>query len=151
MFYHPDGGNIRTLHTAVVVQEAKALATAWAESDGGTGGAPAVVFCGDLNSDLNDDEGVCGAPRAIKRWPYRCDGDTLVRRLRPRGQPNAGAIQMLAEGRLSASHWEWAARANFDWDANDRGASVVGEGVHGAARNVDEAARGGDEVLLSAL
>eukprot|EP00191_Tetraselmis_sp_GSL018_P015737 CAMPEP_0177586746 /NCGR_PEP_ID=MMETSP0419_2-20121207/5243_1 /TAXON_ID=582737 /ORGANISM="Tetraselmis sp., Strain GSL018" /LENGTH=772 /DNA_ID=CAMNT_0019076671 /DNA_START=285 /DNA_END=2601 /DNA_ORIENTATION=+ len=96
LFFHPDAGHIRTLHTAALVKEAAGFASEFAGKGGG--GQPALVLCGDLNSDLNDEEGVCGA------------------------------VQMLVEGRLSANHWEWSARAGFDWDRNKRAGAADSEG-----------------------
>ena len=57
LFYHPYAPHIRTMHTAAILEEA---ADTMARLGGGAAGAlaagppPALIFCGDLNSDLND-------------------------------------------------------------------------------------------------
>jgi 2',5'-phosphodiesterase len=51
LFFHPQAPHIRTLHVAAMLAEAHALAESAAADLGST---PALLFCGDLNSDLND-------------------------------------------------------------------------------------------------
>ena len=51
LFFHPRAPHIRTLHVAAMLAEARALADSAAPE---LPQAPALLFCGDLNSDLND-------------------------------------------------------------------------------------------------
>ena len=51
LFFHPQAPHIRTLHVAAMLAEARALAESAAPE---LPQAPALLFCGDLNSDLND-------------------------------------------------------------------------------------------------
>lgn len=55
LFFHPRASHLRTLHTAAILGEAKAMVHAatlsWPKSLGGS--PPAVLFCGDLNSGHN--------------------------------------------------------------------------------------------------
>ena len=51
LFFHPRAPHIRTLHVAAMLAEARALADSAAPELPRT---PALLFCGDLNSDLND-------------------------------------------------------------------------------------------------
>ncbi|MEW5308605.1 MAG: hypothetical protein WDW38_000550 [Sanguina aurantia] len=66
LFFHPYAPHIRTLHTAAILHEAALLLQEAASSMGPEVAAlllsqpPSIVFCGDLNSDLND-----GVPGAI--------------------------------------------------------------------------------------
>lgn len=59
LFFHPYAPHIRTLHTAAILHEAALLLQEAASSLGPEVAAlllsrpPSVVFCGDLNSDLN--------------------------------------------------------------------------------------------------
>jgi 2',5'-phosphodiesterase len=57
LFFHYAAPHIRTMHTWAILQEAAELARAKTNN----GLTPALVFCGDLNSDLND-----GIPGAIQ-------------------------------------------------------------------------------------
>lgn len=61
LFFHPRAPHIRTLHTAALLAEASALIERAAPSQQLRGQRPALLFCGDLNSDMND--GISGAPR----------------------------------------------------------------------------------------
>ena len=49
LFYHPYAPHIRTMHTAAILEEACAEVEKLRLQP-----PPAMVFCGDLNSDLND-------------------------------------------------------------------------------------------------
>ena len=51
LFFHPQAPHIRSLHVAAMLAEAHALAESAAEE---LGRAPSLLFCGDLNSDIND-------------------------------------------------------------------------------------------------
>lgn len=51
LFFHRNASHIRTMHVGAIIMESFELA---AEHDATAAGLPAVVFCGDLNSDLND-------------------------------------------------------------------------------------------------
>eukprot|EP00955_Chlamydomonas_euryale_P073835 361860-Chlamydomonas_euryale.AAC.4 len=55
LFYHPYAPHIRTMHTAAILEEAVALLGRL-----GCSPSPAMLFVGDLNSDLND--GIPGDP-----------------------------------------------------------------------------------------
>jgi 2',5'-phosphodiesterase len=57
LFFHPRASHIRTLHAAAMLAEAAALMRAARPR---LARAPSLLFCGDLNSDLND--GVAGTP-----------------------------------------------------------------------------------------
>ncbi len=76
LFFHPYAPHIRTMHTAAILEEAAAFLQQAAEDPrvgAALGGSrPTVLFCGDLNSDLND-----GIPGAFHRD---------VARLRPHGR-----------------------------------------------------------------
>lgn len=50
LFFHPYAPHIRTMHTAAILQEANLVM----ERTLGEGAPAAMLFCGDLNSDLND-------------------------------------------------------------------------------------------------
>ena len=54
LFFHPRAPHIRTLHTAALLAEAGALIDEVAGAAALRGRRPALLFCGDLNSDLND-------------------------------------------------------------------------------------------------
>jgi 2',5'-phosphodiesterase len=75
LFYHARAPHVRSLHVWAMLQEAAELAAA-ARSDAALaaacrGARPALVFCGDLNSDIND--GVPGAVELLRagRLPAR--------------------------------------------------------------------------------
>lgn len=51
LFFHPKASHIRTLHVAAMLAEAHALMQ---EAAAQLGRPPALLFCGDLNSDKND-------------------------------------------------------------------------------------------------
>ena len=51
LFFHPKASHIRTLHAAAMVAEAHAIMQEFGRQLGRT---PALLFCGDLNSDKND-------------------------------------------------------------------------------------------------
>ncbi len=51
LFFHPKASHIRTLHAAAMLAEAHALMQEVGQQLGQT---PALLFCGDLNSDKND-------------------------------------------------------------------------------------------------
>lgn len=72
LFFHHDASHIRTMHVAAILREAEALAKghateAAAAAAGAAAAAPqalqraAMLFCGDLNSDVND-----GTPGAVQ-------------------------------------------------------------------------------------
>lgn len=63
LFFHPRAPHIRTLHTAALLAEAGALIDEVAGSPALHGRRPALLFCGDLNSDLND-----GVPGGDFTW-----------------------------------------------------------------------------------
>lgn len=52
LFFHPNAPHIRTIHTAAMLAEADRLLQE--VGPGPQGARPALLFCGDLNSDLND-------------------------------------------------------------------------------------------------
>lgn len=57
LFFHPRAPHIRSIHVAVMLAEAHALMEQCAAQQGLNGHQqqqPALLFCGDLNSDLND-------------------------------------------------------------------------------------------------
>ena len=62
LFFHPNAPHIRTLHVAAMLAEAHALAESVAAELGQT---PALLFCGDFNSDMND--GMPGEAAAFLR------------------------------------------------------------------------------------
>jgi 2',5'-phosphodiesterase len=75
LFYHARAPHVRSLHVWAMLQEAAELAAA-AQSDPALaaacrGARPALVFCGDLNSDIND--GIPGAVELLRagRLPAR--------------------------------------------------------------------------------
>lgn len=77
LFFHPYAPHIRTMHTAAILEEAAAFLQQAAEDPrvgAALGGSrPTVLFCGDLNSDLND--GIPGA--LIAAWSIQdCVGVT---------------------------------------------------------------------------
>lgn len=156
LFFHPYAPHIRAMHTAAILEEAHAVVGAWCSGGNGCGGAggqaqaqgqgqaqgqrqrPALLFCGDLNSDLNDGvPGVCvrgrgrgGAERAREseqaRAQHACpcsQGGTAFRVHVPgRGCPRAaaavaatGVIELLQTGALPADHWDWFMGAEFRW------------------------------------
>lgn len=51
LFFHPKASHIRTLHAAAMLAEAHAIMQ---ETGRQLGRTPALLFCGDLNSDRND-------------------------------------------------------------------------------------------------
>lgn len=61
LFFHPRASHIRTLHTAALLDEVAAFASQQQQQGGEE---PALLFCGDLNSDLND-----GLPGPSRRVP----------------------------------------------------------------------------------
>ena len=61
LFFHPQAPHIRSLHVAAMLAEAHALAASAAEELGRT---PTLLFCGDLNSDIND-----GMPGGVTELP----------------------------------------------------------------------------------
>lgn len=63
LFFHPRAPHIRTMHTAALLAEASALIDGAAPAQQLRGQRPALLFCGDLNSDMND--GISGAPGAV--------------------------------------------------------------------------------------
>ena len=64
LFYHPRANHLRTIHTAVMMAEAKAAIDQVTSSEQHSallrGKTPSLIFCGDLNSGLN--KGVPGLP-----------------------------------------------------------------------------------------
>lgn len=61
LFYHARAPHIRTMHTWGIIQEAHAFIQQYQKDNHKQEGQePALIFCGDLNSDLND-----GIPGAI--------------------------------------------------------------------------------------
>ena len=54
LFFHPRAPHIRTMHTAALLAEAEALIGEVVGAPALRGRRPALLFCGDLNSDLND-------------------------------------------------------------------------------------------------
>ncbi len=54
LFFHPRAPHIRAMHTAALLAEAGALIDEIAAAPALAGRQPALLFCGDLNSDLND-------------------------------------------------------------------------------------------------
>ena len=64
LFFHPYAPHIRTMHTAAILEEAWALVQQQqqlqaekmqqGEQEQDKQRQPALLFCGDLNSDLND-------------------------------------------------------------------------------------------------
>ena len=61
LFFHPQAPHIRSLHVAAMLAEAHALAESAA---GQLSRTPTLLFCGDLNSDIND-----GMPGGITALP----------------------------------------------------------------------------------
>ncbi|KAK9846341.1 hypothetical protein WJX81_001906 [Elliptochloris bilobata] len=61
LFFHPRAPHIRTMHTAALLAEAGALIDEVAGAPALRGRRPALLFCGDLNSDIND-----GVPGAVE-------------------------------------------------------------------------------------
>ena len=61
LFFHPQAPHIRSLHVAAMLAEAHALAESAA---GRLGRTPSLLFCGDLNSDIND-----GMPGGVTELP----------------------------------------------------------------------------------
>eukprot|EP00892_Ulva_mutabilis_P008163 jgi/Ulvmu1/5719/UM024_0071.1 len=64
LFFHSNASHIRTMHVDAIMMEAFELVREcrkMAPESGAAASAPAVVFCGDLNSDLNN-----GVPGAIE-------------------------------------------------------------------------------------
>ncbi len=59
LFFHPRAPHIRAMHAAALLAEAGAQVGDVAAAPALAGRRPALLFCGDLNSDLND--GVPGA------------------------------------------------------------------------------------------
>ena len=72
LFFHPQAPHIRMLHVAAMLAEARALAESAAPE---LPQAPALLFCGDLNSDLND--GMPGEPACSATFSCRA----IARRL----------------------------------------------------------------------
>lgn len=65
LFFHSNAAHIRTMHVDTIVMEAFELAAECGRSGATDDGAtPAVIFCGDLNSDLND--GVPGTVELLR-------------------------------------------------------------------------------------
>jgi 2',5'-phosphodiesterase len=68
LFYHPYAPHIRSMHTAAILEELQDLLQRCAVDAGAAallkGRRPAVMFCGDLNSDLND--GVPGVVQLLR-------------------------------------------------------------------------------------
>lgn len=60
LFYHPQAPHIRTMHTAALMAAAHTFLRQLSQPGGSSTPRPSVVFCGDLNSDLN--EGIPGWP-----------------------------------------------------------------------------------------
>lgn len=92
LFFHYAAPHIRTMHVWAIIKEACDFAAAAGGGDvaltSAAGGKyPALIFCGDLNSDLND-----GIP---------------------------GAIQLLSQGNLSSTYWDWAFGINFKWQKDE--------------------------------
>ena len=65
LFFHPQAPHIRSLHVAAMLAEAHALAESAA---GQLGRTPTLLFCGDLNSDIND--GMPGEGTELRTLPY---------------------------------------------------------------------------------
>ena len=104
--------------------------TACLESGSGAHLPPALVFCGDLNSDLND--GMPGVGMTDSWWLAVNDGmpsegtagSWCLAVGGPLGSPaltlthylaHLGSLELLQSGRLSSDHWDWAMGANFKW------------------------------------
>lgn len=78
LFFHPFAPHIRSLHVAAIQEEAAGWLADWAALEPSLAGAPppTVLFCGDLNSDLND--GVPGVVEMLQtgklsaeHWDWR--------------------------------------------------------------------------------
>lgn len=105
LFYHPRAPHIRTMHIAALMAAADALlrdlpasaVPSAAPSDGKSDGAaagirPSVVFCGDLNSDLN--EGIPGAAPPLAHLPEQpSTGACCSRAVQPPACPCAASEQ----------------------------------------------------------
>ena len=69
LFFHPRAAHLRTLMTAAIVTEAQHVIEAWTQQQSVLAGAeqvrqPALLFCGDFNSDQND--GMPGMRRGVQ-------------------------------------------------------------------------------------
>ncbi|KAK9819723.1 hypothetical protein WJX72_001675 [[Myrmecia] bisecta] len=75
LFFHSKAPHIRTMHTAAIIDEAQQLidqAIGSPQLSQELGGLrPALVFCGDLNSDLND--GIPGAVELLRKGALPAD------------------------------------------------------------------------------
>ena len=172
LFFHPQAPHIRTLHVAAMLAEAHALAESAATELGST---PALLFCGDLNSDLNDGmpgethllvstqmhthvpectgsnldstcrhrTALCRRKSALKcpvelnsakspmivvsgqMWPSEALSECLnkpcpgAQRLHEYWVADAGALELLQSGELSAEHWDWACGAGFSFTRDE--------------------------------
>lgn len=80
LFFHPRAPHIRTLHTAALMERAEAMLKSLpAASDSGS--RPSILFCGDLNSDLNEGipgtSFVCEVSHLHTNVLYPCDNVLL--------------------------------------------------------------------------
>mmetsp|Transcript_9356 Transcript_9356/g.28148 ORF Transcript_9356/g.28148 Transcript_9356/m.28148 type:complete len:1012 (-) Transcript_9356:263-3298(-) len=64
LFYHPQAPHIRTMHTAALMAAAHTFLRQLSQPGGSSTPRPSVVFCGDLNSDLN--EGIPGVVELLR-------------------------------------------------------------------------------------
>ena len=73
LYFHYAAPHIRTLHVWAMLHHAKEFINKSMASRGGELGdlAPSVIFCGDLNSDIND--GIPGAVRLLDRGAVGAD------------------------------------------------------------------------------
>jgi 2',5'-phosphodiesterase len=77
LFFHPYAPHIRTMHTAAILEELQGLLRQVSEPGSETAALlaamppPAVMFCGDLNSDLND--GVPGVIELLQKGRLGAD------------------------------------------------------------------------------
>ena len=76
LFFHPQAPHIRSLHVAAMLAEAHALAESAAAELGRT---PTLLFCGDLNSDINE-----GMPGGFAELPSLPSLTTYMQRKRSR-------------------------------------------------------------------
>lgn len=90
LFFHGNAPHIRNMHVAALLAEAAAIAENLPEGSE----RPPVIFCGDLNSDLND--GVPGVVAMLQNgrlpadywdWAYGADFDFGQGKQRPHSAP----------------------------------------------------------------
>jgi 2',5'-phosphodiesterase len=132
LFYHHAAPHIRTMHVWAILNEAaEVLTQAGADPElrrRCRGRRPALLFCGDLNSDLND-----GIPGECRRdtpaaWSLSAVANAAAPQpsLTPQLGLLAGAVELLASGRLPASHWDWRWGAAFKWGKDEEGGEADG-------------------------